>query len=93
MAGGFKDLYLMVTIDVVTLCTPDIPVVVNGSSAINPGSGSAYWKFEFQDESYGYYYYMEGGSWSPQIWTLFPDLETTPFMSMLWARPQSQLEK
>lgn len=68
MAGGFKDLYLKVAIDVTTLGLPDIPVVANGSSAINPGSDSAYWKFEFQDASYSYYSYKGGGSWNPRIW-------------------------
>jgi hypothetical protein len=57
MAGGFKNLYLKVTIDVMTLTLPDIPVVENGSSAINPGADSAYWKFEFQEGALAYYSY------------------------------------
>jgi len=69
MVGGFKNLYLKVTIDVVTILTmPDIPVVMDGSSAINPGTDSAYWKFEFQESSLAYYSYKGGGSWNPEIW-------------------------
>ena len=68
MAGGFKNLYLKVSIDVTTLTLPDIPVVKDGSSAINPGTDSAYWKFEFQDTLLAYYSYRGGGSWNPQVW-------------------------
>jgi len=68
MIGGFKDLYLKVQIDVITLSLPDIPVVVGGSSAINPGTDSNYWRFEFQETPISYYSYKGGGTWSPQIW-------------------------
>lgn len=68
MAGGFKDLYLKVSVDVVTLTMPDIPVVADDSSAINPGTDSDYWKFEFQETPLTYYSYKGGGSWNPQVW-------------------------
>jgi hypothetical protein len=55
MAGGFKELYLKVSIDITTLTLPNIPLVANGVSAINPGSDSAYWKFEFQETPLTYY--------------------------------------
>jgi hypothetical protein len=35
---------------------------------INPGTDSAYWKFEFQESSLAYYSYKGGGSWNPEIW-------------------------
>ena len=62
--GGFQKLYLSVGVDVAVLLAPDIPIVANGSSAINPGSDSAYWKFEFQETPLAYYSYK---NWSPPI--------------------------
>jgi len=82
MAGGFKDLYLKVTIDVITLGLPDIPVVKDGSSAINPGTDSAYWKFEFTELPLTYYSYKGGGSWNPQIWNPLRPGNHTVFISV-----------
>jgi len=65
MAAGFEKLYLKVGIDVsgIILMMPEIPLVVNGSSAINPGGDSAQWKFESQETALSYYSYK---NWSPK---------------------------
>lgn len=64
IVGGFRNLYLRVGVDVIRpLNEPNIPVIVNGSSAINPGSDSAYWKFEYQETPTAFYSYK---NWTPQ---------------------------
>lgn len=86
MAGAFWELRFSVTVDVVTLCAPsgapgavglclpEIPLVVNGRSAINPGSDTEYWRFERQDDQYSYYSFKGAGSslWRDGRWTANP---------------------
>jgi len=62
VASGFQKLYLSVGVDVHILLAPGVPVVANCSSAINPGSDSAYWKFELQEQQLAYYSYK---NWTP----------------------------
>lgn len=86
MVSAFWELRFSVTVDVITLCAPsgapgvtglclpEIPLVVNGRSAINPGSDSEYWKFEHQDDRYSYYSFRGTGSslWRGGRWIANP---------------------
>jgi len=52
---GFRNLYLKVNVDVVDLCLPRIPLVVNGTSAIVLRADSECWKFEVEEGGLAYY--------------------------------------
>jgi len=86
MASAFWELRFSVTINLLTFCTPssapgaiglclpEIPLVVDGRSTINPGSDSEYWRFEHQDDQYSYYSFKGVGSnlWRDGRWTANP---------------------
>jgi len=62
MVRGFRNLYLKVNIDLLDLCLPNIPVVVNGTSAIAPRADSECWKFEVEEGGLAYYSLKESCS-------------------------------